>query len=325
MARARFYDLKNEDDFNLLALDLFHYQHKSNPVYREYCQYLGIDPAQIDHYLRIPYLPIRFFKSHMVLCDGKSPEKIFTSSGTTGVNPSKHYVTSLSEYEQSFKFGFEAVYGPLDQYCILAMLPSYTEREDASLAYMVSRMISLSHCSESGYYSRDYPGIHNIVHHYAGRKRKVLLIGVTFALLDFADSCPGNLMDTIIMETGGMKGRRPELVRQEVHQILKASFGVSAIHSEYGMTELLSQAYSTGDGIFKSPPWMKITTREIEDPLSLQSPRKTGGINVMDLANTDTCAFIATQDLGRTYEDGTFEVLGRFDHADVRGCNLMVN
>jgi hypothetical protein len=232
-------------------------------------------------------------------------------------------VPDLKIYEQSFLNGFTSFYGPVDEYCILALLPSYLEREGSSLVYMVNELVSRSKHPDSGFYLYNLEELHQKLTILEKNQIKTMLIGVSFALLDLAEQAPIPLKNTIIMETGGMKGRRKELIREELHDMLKSAFQVAEIHSEYGMTELLSQAYSQGDGVFRTPPWMKIITRDTEDPLSLQSHGKTGGINIIDLANVYSCSFIATQDLGKTHSNGSFEVLGRFDHSDIRGCNLM--
>ncbi len=321
MDNLSFLEVNSPEDFERAALELFHYQYKTNPVYSEYCKLLSRDVETVKTVLDIPFLPIEFFKSHKILCEGVVAEKIFRSSGTTGTSPSNHYITSLAAYEKSFLEGFKRSYGNPEQYRIIGLLPSYVERDDASLAYMVSRLIELSNNTNSGFYLKDLKALHRELNN---TKEKSLLIGVSFALLDFAEQYPQDLDNVIIMETGGMKGTRPEMVRKDLHKRIMTAFGVDQVHSEYGMTELMSQAYSKGNGLFESPPWMKVFTREIEDPLSLQDFGKTGGINIIDLANVHSCGFIATQDLGRVFKDGKFEVVGRFDHADVRGCNLML-
>ena len=269
-------------------------------------------------------MPIEFFKSKKVYVADQEPQITFTSSGTTGSQVSTHFVTDLTIYENSFLKAFEHFYGPTTDYCVLALLPSYLERTGSSLIYMVDALIHVSNHPKSGFYLDNLHELKNQLKALQARGEKVLLIGVSFALLDLAEILDFSLSNTIVMETGGMKGRRKEMVRSELHAILKTGFGVDKIHSEYGMTELLSQAYSKGHGIFNCPPWMKMLIRDTENPLHIESDGKTGGINIIDLANINSCPFIATQDLGRVYPDGSFEVLGRFDHADVRGCNLMV-
>ena len=318
------FDIKTEQDFKSLALEIFNFQFENNPVYRSFCDLLYIHPSDIKTVEAIPFLPIQFFKSHEILSARSDVPITFTSSGTTGSTTSKHIVTDLDIYKTSFTKGFEHFYGKIDDYVILALLPSYLERKGSSLIYMVDTMIKQSKHPESGFYLNNLEDLKNHLIALDKKDTKVLLIGVSFALLDLIETYPFNLQNTIIMETGGMKGRRKELIRTELHKLLKVGFGVDTIHSEYGMTELLSQAYSKGDGLFNCPNWMRIVTRDTEDALSLQPFGKTGGINVIDLANMNSCSFIATQDLGRVYKNGSFEIIGRFDHSDIRGCNLMV-
>ena len=324
MGSPDFLTIETEADFTRLALERFQYQYRANPVYSEYCRLLGVRPQQVRSVPQIPFLPITFFKSHKVLCGGAEVAKVFRSSGTTGSIASEHHVVSLRDYESSFVNSFKQFYGDPENYCIIGLLPTYAERGDASLAYMVSHLIERSRHPQSGFYLDKFKELRDLIATVTQAGANVLLIGVTFALLDFCERYPGPLLNTVVMETGGMKGKRPEMVREAVHAQLEAGFEIPEVHSEYGMTELLSQAYSNGEGIFSTPPWMRIFTREIEDPLTLQHPGKTGGVNVVDLANTHSCSFIATQDLGRVQKDGRFEILGRFDHADVRGCNLMI-
>jgi len=316
------FNIKTEDDFQQTALKVFKFQFENNTIYRSYCDLLYIHPSDVKHIEDIPFLPIQFFKSHQVI-SSPSIETTFTSSGTTGSITSKHHVSDISIYETSFRRGFEHFYGAVEDYAILALLPSYLERTGSSLVYMVNDMIELSNHEKSGFYLNNFEDLKQNLEHLESQNQKTLLIGVSFALLDFVESYHLDLNHTTVMETGGMKGRRKEIVREELHNILKKGFGVSTIHSEYGMTELLSQAYSYDDGIFRTPPWMKILTRDTEDPLTLLSGNKTGGINVIDLANYNSCSFIATQDLGKIHRDGSFEIIGRFDHSDIRGCNLM--
>jgi len=273
----------------------------------------------------IPFLPISFFKTHEVLSDENIPQQIFSSSGTTGMVQSRHLVTDLSLYDQSFNQAFELFYGPIKDTCLLALLPSYLERDGSSLIYMVDALIRQSEHPNSGYFLHNHSDLYNVLKQQQQAGQKTILIGVTYALLDFLEQFTIKYPELVVMETGGMKGKRKEMVREELHAILTTGFGVKSIHSEYGMTELLSQAYSFGEGIFNCPPWMKIILRDTNDPLSLLNNNQTGGINVIDLANFNSCAFIATQDLGRTFTDGSFEVLGRFDNADIRGCNLLVS
>ena len=318
------FSIKNEKQFVDHALSTFNYQYQHIPVYREFCEFLKIKPQAVQSLKDIPFLPIQFFKSHKIKTPNRSADIVFTSSGTTGNQTSKHFVTNLSLYENSFRKGFEHFYGAVSDYCILALLPAYLEREGSSLIYMVEDMIKVSGHSSSGFYLNNLEELVQTLTHLEATKTKTLLIGVSFALLDLAENFNLNLKHTVVMETGGMKGRRKEMIRQELHQILKTGLGTQLIHSEYGMTELLSQGYSKGNGLFHCPPWMRIMARDTEDPFSYKSTGKTGGLNVIDLANLYSCAFIATQDLGKVYGDNSFEVLGRFDHSDIRGCNLMV-
>ena len=318
------FNIQSENDFKTMAFKVFNYQFENNSVYRSFCDLLYIHPSDITSIKDIPFLPIQFFKSHRVLSSSKPIEKIFSSSGTTGSDTSKHYVTDLSIYENSFQKGFEQFYGNIKDYVILALLPSYLEREGSSLIYMAEVLIKQSKHKESGFYLNNLTELKDLLLKLESEGKKTLLMGVSFALLDLVEQYQFQLKNTIVMETGGMKGRRKELIRAELHNTLKEGFGVSTIHSEYGMTELLSQAYSKGHGIFNCPPWMQVLTRDTEDALTVQDYGKSGGINIIDLANINSCAFIATQDLGRTHPNGTFEVIGRFDHSDIRGCNLMV-
>ncbi|MEO7922201.1 MAG: acyl transferase [Chitinophagaceae bacterium] len=312
-----------KQDFDSLALEIFRYQAAENEVYRSYLAALKVDPANIHEVDKIPFLPIRFFKSHKVVSGSFEPVAVFESSGTTGSINSRHFISDISLYEQSFIKGFELFYGPAKDWCIIGLLPSYLERKNASLVYMVDQLIKLSGHSQSGFYLDAQEQLVQTLSGLEEQKQKTLLIGVTFALLDFAEKFSLPLKYTTIMETGGMKGRKQEMVREEVHGILKNSFGVKAVHSEYGMTELLSQAYSKNRGIFNCPPWMKIVLRDEEDPFLLKSTG-TGVINVIDFANIHSSSFIATDDAGRLYDDGSFEIIGRMDGSDLRGCNLMV-
>lgn len=317
------FEIQNESAFTQIALETYEYQYRNLPVYREFCDLLGKNPIQASNLNDIPFLPIAFFKTHKVCHPTQIEEAIFTSSGTTGMELSKHYVSNLALYRSSFRAGFQRFYGQASEFCILALLPSYQERPGSSLIYMVDDLIRNSKDSRSCFLKGDNLSISRYIASCDSGQKPVLLIGVSFALLDLAMEFPMNLKNTTVMETGGMKGRRKELVREELHQVLQQGFGVKEIHSEYGMTELLSQAYSSGNGCFYTPPWMKIMLRDTEDPLSYVELEKTGGMNVIDLANRNSCSFIATQDLGKTHADGSFEVLGRFDHSDIRGCNLM--
>ncbi|OUR94662.1 acyl transferase [Flavobacteriales bacterium 34_180_T64] len=317
------FNIQNKDQFDAMALKVFKFQFENNSVYRSFCDLLYKHPSDIKEIKDIPFLPIQFFKTRDVLSSKKPILKSFSSSGTTGRIPSKHHITDLSIYEESFSKGFKAFYGDITDYVVLALLPSYLEREGSSLTYMVEYLISQSKQPESGFYLNNLSELKKHLIELEAKEKKILLIGVSFALMDLVELSTFNLKNTTVMETGGMKGRRKELIRTELHEVLNKGFGVRQIHSEYGMTELLSQAYSKGNGLFKSPNWMSVLTRDPEDALSIQSPGKTGGINIIDLANINSCAFIATQDLGRVYEDTSFEIIGRFDNSDIRGCNLM--
>ncbi|MDY7394654.1 acyl transferase [Aureibaculum sp. 2210JD6-5] len=324
MDQNKIFNIQSQEDFTALALSVFNHQFKNNKVYRAFCTLLNMYSSDVRSIEEIPFLPIQFFKSHSIISSTYAVQQIFTSSGTTGTTTSKHQVTDISLYEKSYLSGFEHFYGNIENYTVLALLPSYLERDGSSLIYMVDDLIKRSKKTKSGFYLDNLSALNETLNDLDEKGEKVLLIGVSFALLDLVENYTFNLKNTIVMETGGMKGRRKELIRNELHDILKNGFGVDQIHSEYGMTELLSQAYSKGNGIFNTPPWMKVLIRDTEDPLQLLSNKKTGGINVIDLANVNSCSFIATQDLGKVYKDGSFEVLGRFDHSDVRGCNLLV-
>ena len=321
---SKIFEISTQQEFESIALDIFRFQAEKNPVYSVFCEYLGRTKNKVTSFKEIPFLPIRFFKSRKVVSSKNIEQSIFSSSGTTGQITSKHYVTDIALYEKSYIKGFESFYGDVSDYCVLALLPSYLERSGSSLIYMVDDLIKKSNHPDSGFYLDEIDVLIEKLIRLDSQGIKVLLIGVSFALLDLVEKHQLNLKNTIVMETGGMKGRRKELIREELHDILKKGFGTKTIHSEYGMTELLSQAYSQGNGIFKTPPWMKILIRDTEDPLTLQEIGKTGGVNVIDLANINSCSFIATQDLGKKYNDESFEILGRFDNSDIRGCNLMV-
>lgn len=310
--------------FENVALSVFKYQYENNPIYRDFCKHLKKDPWSVRKVREIPFLPIEFFKSSTIISGTEPASLVFSSSGTTGSSVSKHHVTDIDIYETSYRKGFAHFYGAISDYCVLALLPSYLERKGSSLIYMVADLITRSGHAASGFYLNAKDDLAQTLTRLDAEGTKVLLVGVSFALLDLVEANNFHLNNTIVMETGGMKGRRKEMIREELHDILKQGFGVNRIHSEYGMTELLSQAYSLGNGIFKTPPWMRIAIRDTEDPLSEQPFGKTGGINIIDLANVNSCAFIATQDLGKCCDDGSFEILGRFDRSDIRGCNLMV-
>lgn len=331
-------------EFEKLALEIFRFQYENNSVYRQYVNALQVETEAIQCLEQIPSLPIRFFKSHAVKTTTFDAAAVFESSGTTGSVNSRHFVKDMQLYAGSFTNCFELFYGPVKDWCIIGLLPSYLERQNSSLVYMVNELIGQSGHEKSGFYLNEFEQLLAVLNKLEKEKQKTLLIGVTFALLDFAEACssqihPALFDHTVMMETGGMKGRRRDMIRQEVHDILKRDFQISAIHSEYGMTELLSQAYSNGNGIFKCPPWMKIIIRDEDDPLSVRRPENvnqveesatfqklstmSGAINVIDLANVYSCSFIATDDAGKIYADESFEVLGRIDNSDLRGCSLM--
>ncbi len=322
--KKQIFKIQNEDDFLQTTLQVFQFQYKNNSVYRKFCDLLKTQPEKVNSLDEIPFLPIEFFKTHHILSSTEKIEETFTSSGTTGNLTSKHLVTNLSLYEKSFIKAFEVFYGEIEDYTTLALLPAYLERKGSSLIYMANYFIEHSNHPESGFYLDELDELASLLKKLDTEGKKVLLIGVSFALLDLVEKHQFNLKNTIIMETGGMKGRRKEMIRKELHQILKEGFGVENIHSEYGMTELLSQAYSQGNGIFHCPKHMQLLIRDTEDALSYLPDGKTGGINVIDLANLNSCSFIATQDLGKKIKNNAFEILGRFDNSDIRGCNLMV-
>jgi len=318
------FSIASETEFRELCLKIFKFQFENNPIYRSFCDLLYKHPSDVNCISEIPFLPIQFFKSHKVLSSDLEIQDTFTSSGTTGNQTSSHFVTDLEIYRESFQTCFSIFYGDVKDFVIIALLPNYLERKGSSLVYMVKNLIDASGHSASGFYLNNLTELKNQLIDLDEKGQKVLLIGVSFALLDLVESHQFNLKNTIVMETGGMKGRRKELIREELHDILKKGFGVPKIHSEYGMTELLSQAYSVGNGKFKCPPWMRVLVRETEDPFSITKAARSGGLNVIDLANLNSCSFVATQDLGKVYEDNSFEVVGRFDNSDIRGCNLMV-
>ena len=316
--------IDHPETFDQIAMYRYRDQYAHVAVYREFCDYLGRTPERVLAVSQIPYLPISFFKTHQVLRAGADTSHYFTSSATTGMVPSKHYVPRLDVYEKSFRQGWELFYGPVENYCVLALLPSYLERTGSSLVYMAQDMIQRSGHPKSGFYLDQFKELSETLLALEASQTPTLLLGVTFALLDFSAQYPMALKHTIVMETGGMKGRGREMIREEVHQKLSDAWGGAAIHSEYGMTELLSQAYSLGGGVFSCPPWMRVNIRDTEDPLTRLPEGQSGGIDIIDLANADSCSFISTQDLGRATGPGQFKVLGRFDHAEIRGCNLLV-
>jgi hypothetical protein len=318
------FELKSDDDFNALALKVFNYQLLYNAPYHKYVSALNLNINDITHYSQIPFLPIEFFKSQQVLTKSLTNNVIcFSSSGTTAQITSKHYVSDVLLYEASFTKCFQQFYGNIKDYCVLALLPNYLERKESSLVHMFNKLIKDSHHKLSGFYLNNLQDLAQTIKLLKQTNHKTLLLGVTYALLDLAEMNVELTDNFIVMETGGMKGRRKELIKDELHDILKSKFKVSSIHSEYGMTELLSQAYSNNNGIFKCPPWMKVLVRDVNDPFSYVQNKKTGGLNIIDLANVNSCSFIETKDLGKINEDFDFEILGRFNDSDIRGCNLM--
>ncbi len=322
--KSKVFEANSPQAFDALAMELFRFQYQENDVYRSYVDVLGKDINAISTISEIPFLPISFFKTKEVKTGVYKSETVFTSSSTSGTGESKHHLEKTQHYDTTWLHAFKAIYGDVKEYCILALLPSYLEREGSSLIHMVQGMIEQSKDADSQFYLHNHEELYEVLQRKVAAETKTILIGVSFALLDFVEKFQLPPNDLIIIETGGMKGRRKELIRDELHAILKLGFNVKTIHSEYGMTELLSQAYSQGDGRFDLPNWMKVFIRRVDDPFSEAGIGKTGGINIIDLANIDSCAFIETQDLGRKYPDGSFEVMGRFDTADIRGCNLMV-
>ncbi len=322
--KEQVFNIQSEEEFTKVALQVFKHQFTNNKVYRSFCDLLYIHHSDVTSVEQIPFLPIQFFKTKDILSSTDTIQETFSSSGTTGSISSKHFVTDLSWYETSYLKGFDYFYGDIEEYVVLALLPNYLERKGSSLVYMVDDLIKKSEHPESGFYLNNLDELAKKLIELDKKGQKVLLIGVSFALLDLVEQYEFTLKNTIIMETGGMKGRRKELIRNELHKILKNGFGVQEIHSEYGMTELLSQGYSKGNGIFNCPPWMQVLTRDTEDALTILPKGKSGGINVIDLANYNSCSFIATQDLGKVHTNNNFEVIGRFDNSDIRGCNLMI-
>ncbi len=321
----RIFNIRDNDNFQKKVLKIFKYQAENNQVYKEFINRLGTNIDTISQIQDIPFLPVGFFKSHKIISGDLPVEIVFESSGTTGMSISRHYMVDADLYEQSFYRTFKLFYGDPADYIITALLPSYTDRQNSSLVYMVNNLIKKSSHPLGGFYSDNTEKLLSVLVRNKTGDRKILLIGVSFALLDFAEKYSCDLSGMIVMETGGMKGRRKEITREELHSILKTKLNLKSVHSEYGMTELLSQAYSKGGGIFYCPSWMKILIRDPQDPLSVfNEPGITGGINIIDLANINSCSFIATGDLGRLHNDGSFEVLGRFDNQDIRGCNLLI-
>ena len=320
----KIFDIKNHSEFKKQCLDIYNFQYENNMVYQNYCNMICEDPTDVNEINKIPFLPISFFKTKKILSTDNF-EKVFYSSGTTTNSRSKHFISSLKLYQKSFINNFKLNYSDITQYTILALLPNYYDNKDSSLIYMIEKLIKLTKSKESGFFLDDYYNLSKkLIELDTKKERKTILIGVPYALLDLIDFNQFQLNNTIIMETGGMKGRRKEMVRTELHEKLKRGFGISKIHSEYGMTELLSQAYSKGDGIFKTPSWMKVIIRDINDAQNLDFNKKSGAINIIDLANYNSCSFIATDDMGKHINDDEFELIGRVDNSDIRGCNLLV-
>lgn len=317
------FGITSEEDFSACALEVFRHQYERNEVYRRFVDARAIAPANVRRPEEIPFLPIEIFKSHEVMCGTAPPQAVFRSSGTTGENRSHHPVADLGIYRRSFVKGFERCYGPVANVQFLALTPTPEQAPDSSLVYMISKLMDLSDSPENGFFLASFSGLRARLMQQRARNRKVVLIGLTYALLEFAERYPGDYSPLAVVETGGMKGRRQEITRERLHATLGPAFGVEQIHSEYGMTELLSQAWSLGEGRFSTPPWMKVLIRDPNDPLEWMAPGETGGISIIDLANVNSCSFIATQDLGRMHLDGMFEVLGRFQGSDVRGCSQL--
>ena len=325
---SRLFNINNEVAFNVALNTVFQFQYTNNAIYRQWCNLNGVNESQLVTVATIPYLPISFFKTYAVVSTTFNAQQIFESSGTTGTINSKHYVKDIAVYQQSFNTAFKQFYGNATDYCVIGLLPSYLERNNSSLVFMVNELIEQSKHPSSGFYLNEFKKLKYLLLGLELSKQKTLLLGVTFALLDFAEQFPMPLYNTTIMETGGMKGRREEMTRAQVHEVLCKAFQKETIHSEYGMTELLSQAYSKGNGLFNCPPWMKVLIREEDDPFAIHKANSkitTGAINVIDLANIWSCSFIATEDAGKIFADESFEVQGRVDNSDVRGCNLLIS
>ncbi len=318
------FSIQSLQEFEDVCIEIFSFQARYNEVYKKYLSLIKVESNRVRRSEDIPFLPIEFFKSHRITTGMQPPQIVFSSSGTSVGIQSKHEVADVAIYEQSFRRTFEQFYGSPKHMVILALLPSYSEREGSSLIYMVDDLIRKSDHPSSGYFLHNHDELFSTLQELKANGMKTLLIGVTYALLDFVEHYHIDYPELIVMETGGMKGKRREMIREEVHEILCKGFQVNRIHSEYGMTELLSQAYSTGKGLFRCPPWMKIGIRDTNDPFGKLPNGRTGAINVIDLANVYSCAFVATQDLGKLHSDSSFEVLGRFDQSDIRGCNLLV-
>ncbi len=322
--KNKIFSVRSSGEFNERALEIFHFQYRNNPVYKEYLDVSGADPYAVTSVDQIPFLPAEIFRNRKVLCKAMDPDLVFFSSGTAGMEQSKHYIADPLLYEESFFRSFRHFFGGVEGKCILGLLPSYLERQNSSLAYMIKRFIEKSGVKESGFFLYNYKRLYEVLMDTYERGMPVFLFGVSFALLDFSERFPMQFPGLHVIETGGMKGRRKEFIREELHRQLMKGYGVDHISSEYGMTELLSQAYAPGDGLFAAPPWMKIFIKDVYDPYSAVEKGKTGTISIVDLANVYSCSFIATRDLGKMHPDGRFEVLGRADTSDIRGCNLLV-
>ncbi|MDR3272525.1 MAG: acyl transferase [Flavobacteriaceae bacterium] len=318
------FSLQSEEDFSRIALQIFRYQYENIAVYRQFVNYLNIDIQKVNHYLQIPFLPIEFFKTHKILDRNLQTDFYFQSSGTTSANLSKHFVADRRLYEKSILHSFCRFFGEASQYVYLGLLPSYLERQNSSLIYMVDFLMKQSGKTENGYFLHNFEELNQILRELEAENRKVVLFGVSYALLDFVEVFPQHLENTIVIETGGMKGRKKEITKNELLKELQTAFQTEKIYSEYSMTELLSQAYSLGNNVYQCPPQMKILIRDAEDPLNYASDSRSGGVNIIDLANLHTCAFISTQDVGRKNADGSFQILGRMDNSDIRGCSLLL-
>jgi phenylacetate-coenzyme A ligase PaaK-like adenylate-forming protein len=318
------FEIDSLERFNHIAVRIFQFQTKHNLVYKNYVDSLNINPVSIKNYSDIPFLPIQFFKNHEIVSCQKDYELSFSSSGTTSNQPSIHYICNKNMYEESYIRTFNFFYGNITDYCIMALLPSYLERKNSSLVYMVSDLIQQSNHPKSGFYLYNHTALAQQLEKLEAEKQKTILFGVSYALLDFSEQFKIHLKNTTIIETGGMKGNRKEIPKQEYFNVLRERFQTEKIHSEYGMTELLSQAYATNFGIYKTMPWMKILIRQTNDPFEYPIVNQTGGINIIDLANIYSCSFIETQDLGIQFDDGSFDVRGRFDNSEIRGCNLLI-
>lgn len=318
------FETGSDAEFNQTALRVFRYQYEHNPVYRRYADLVGCTPNALTHFSQIPFLPVEFYKSQKVISQHAVPTRVFKSSGTSGQVQSSHYVVDEQLYQQSILGCFRHFYGNPEDYIIFGLVPSISERPDSSLAYMLDFLIRESHNAESGIYLGNEEKLHRKIHAFSLQKKKMLLIGLSYALLDMAEEFPLNAPDLTVVETGGMKGRREELIREQLHERICSGFGVSCVHSEYSMSELLSQAWSAGNGVFHCPPWMKVLVRDTGDPLSVLGMGARGGINIIDLANLYTCSFLAVQDIGTVHDDGSFEISGRFDNSDLRGCSLLL-